>query len=74
MVRHTDPIYEPVLLHLAEHPMRMVVQEIIPDKEMYFGRGELTVYREDGPAGVDQDLMPVMEKFMRGLIAVGGYK
>lgn len=72
-LRHTDEMYKPVRDILENNPVRLVVKETILDEEMMFGEGELAVYRCNSTED-DAPLQPVMEKFMKGLIAIGGYK
>jgi hypothetical protein len=70
LVRLTDTMYRPVAEILRDFPMRMMMQETIPDEEMMFGEGELTVYRVHG-SNMEEELQPVMLKFMNNLKKMG---
>lgn len=71
MLRDTDEMYRPVAEILAHHPVRVVLEEKIPDQGMMFGQGELTVYRPVyGEYPDEQVYVPGFIKKLRGKINV----
>lgn len=45
LVKPHDPIYQPIAELLKRFTPRLLARQVIPDKHMMFGHGELVLYR-----------------------------